>query len=110
MNAPATPAEPNGQTYRDWRQWVFSQGASTVLLFALALGCWRAIPMVTTSFETLDAKHESRVKEMQQEHRAHVQSIVDTFKQERQLEREQAKETIAAMRESTTQIRQATGK
>lgn len=101
------PAENNGATH-DWKQWLFTQGASTVLLFALALGCWRAIPLVTSSFESIDARHEQRVKEMQIEHRSHVQTIVDTFKQERQLEREQAKETIQAMRELTSQIKQAT--
>lgn len=107
MNVPIDEEKEPVATVSDLRRWLFNQGASTVLLFALAVGCWRAVPMVLESYEKIEAKHIGDVKEIQALHQTQLKELAETFKAERITEREQAKETISAMRELTAEIRQA---
>ena len=107
MNVP-TIDEKEAPAVSELRRWLFNQGASTVLLFALAVGCWRAVPMVLESYEKIEAKHIADVKEIQALHQVQLKELAETFKAERQVEREQTRETVAAMRELTTEIRKAT--
>lgn len=44
-------------------QWLFNQGASTILLFAIAAGIWKAAPYILEKIEVMADKHEAAQKQ-----------------------------------------------
>lgn len=46
-------------------RWLFSQGVSTVLLFAIAVGMWKAVPYVLEKVEAMSVKHAADLDRVQ---------------------------------------------
>ena len=46
-------------------RWLFSQGVSTVLLFVIAVGLWKAVPFVLEKVEAMSIKHATDLEKIQ---------------------------------------------
>lgn len=96
-----------------WKQavfeWLFRQGATTVLLFLIMLGLYVEVPKivaaVTASYEKINADNASNIQAIHSSHTTQLKSLTDTFQEERSREREMTKEAVEAIKQLTQEIR-----
>lgn len=108
VDSDVTPGEATG-----WKQalsrWLFSQGASTVLLFMIMLGLYVEVPKivaaVTASYEKINADNAANIQAIHSAHSTQLKSLSDTFQEERSRERELTKEAVDAIKQLTLEIR-----
>lgn len=88
--------------------WLYSQGVSTVLLVLILVAIYRVFNHLVSiaipkHLETIQEGYER----IQSSHERQVVTLTDTFRKERELERQQVAATTQAIRELTEQLKES---
>lgn len=88
--------------------WLYSQGVSTVLLVLILIAIYRAFYYV---LKTAIPDHLKTIQDgyerIQTSHERQVVTLADTFRKERELERQHVSATTQAIRELTEELKES---